>query len=69
MLEQLDPTFFTKKIKLVRHAHAKYDLSLLIRHGFLAEYEQRQGKPIFDGVEAVLSFMGEGRTQGVLQRQ
>tara|TARA_R110002096_G_scaffold203468_2_gene388670 strand:+ start:2601 stop:3443 length:843 start_codon:yes stop_codon:yes gene_type:complete len=63
VLEQLDPTFFTKKIKLVRHAHATHDLSLLIRRGFLREYEERQGKPRFDGVDAVLSFMGEGRTQ------
>lgn len=62
VLQHFDAEFFTKKIKLVRHADATRDLSPLIRLGFLREYEERQGKPIFDGIDAVLSFMGEGRT-------
>ncbi|MCR9247057.1 MAG: GIY-YIG nuclease family protein [bacterium] len=63
VLAQFDSEFLEKKIKLVRHASSAYDLPLIERRGFMREYEERQRLPVFDRVDGILSFMGEGRTR------
>lgn len=63
VLRELDDEIWAKRVKLVRHASADYDLSLVERKGFLREYEERQGKPVFKDTDVILSFLGEGRSR------
>ncbi len=48
-----------RKVKLVRHKDARFDLETLFSNGDLDRYQQFQGKPIFDGCTQIVSFIGE----------
>ena len=50
------------KAKLVRHQHARYG-SELYKRGWFEPYQRFQGKPIFDGCDYVVSFVGAGQTR------
>lgn len=63
ILRACDDQIWGQRVKLLRHASADYDLSLVERSGFLREYEERQGKPILDRTDVVLSFLGERGSQ------
>lgn len=44
--------------KLVRHQDKRYDVHDLLRRGWLEAYQRFQSKPIFDGQDFVVSFVG-----------
>jgi hypothetical protein len=46
------------RCKLVRHQDARYDVHDLVRRGWMDAYQARQARPIFDGIEFVISFVG-----------
>lgn len=48
------------KAKLVRHQDARFDVPALIRDGWFDLYQQLQKKPIFDGCNQLVSFVGDG---------
>lgn len=48
-----------RRVKLVRHKDARFDLEELLRQGWLERYQQFQGGTIFDGCEQIISFIGE----------
>lgn len=50
------------KSKLVRHQDARFDLDELYRSGWLETYQAFQGKPVFDGCERIVSFIGMAGT-------
>lgn len=62
LLRAFGPHIWDSKIKLVRHADARIDVHELHRLGFLDDYERRQAKPVFEGAEYILSFLGERGT-------
>lgn len=47
------------RVKLVRHADARFDLEEIVRKGWLERYQQYQGKPIFDKCDQIVAFVGE----------
>ena len=63
LLRTFGPNIWGARIKLVRHADARLDVHELRRRGFLDDYERRQGKPVFEGAEYILSFVGERGTR------
>lgn len=56
------------KSKLVRHldTRKRYDVHDLLRRGWLEAYQSFQPKPIFHGVDYVVSFIGTGKRQARL---
>ncbi|MBK9090190.1 MAG: GIY-YIG nuclease family protein [Holophagales bacterium] len=48
----------TGKVKLVRHQDSRWDVHELLRSGWLETYQRFQGKPVFDGLEYIVSFVG-----------
>jgi hypothetical protein len=44
--------------KLVRHQDSRLDVHDLLRRGWFEAYQARQSKPIFDGCEFIVSFVG-----------
>lgn len=63
VLKQLDATIWDSRIKLVRHADSRFDLDRILKSGFFPEYEARQSRPVFHGVDYILSFFGERGTR------
>ena len=52
------------KVKLVRHKDARCDLYEQYRknHSWFLDYQSSQGKPVFRGVDYIVSFIGEEGT-------
>ena len=50
------------RAKLVRHQDQRYDVHELLRSGWLETYQSYQSKPVFSGVEYIISFVGVGGT-------
>lgn len=44
--------------KLVRHQDSRYDVHDLLRRGWLEAYQGYQSRPVFDGCEFIVSFVG-----------
>lgn len=44
--------------KLVRHQDSRWDVHDLLRRGWFETYQARQSKPVFDGCEYIVSFVG-----------
>ncbi len=51
---------FKGRTKLVRHLDSRYDVHDLLRRDWLEAYQNYQKKPVFDGVDHVISFVGLG---------
>jgi hypothetical protein len=49
-----------KKSKLVRHQDDRFDIPALIREGWFELYQSLQARPVFDGCEQLISFVGDG---------
>jgi hypothetical protein len=49
-----------KKSKLVRHQDARFDIPGLIREGWFDLYQSLQARPVFNGCEQIVSFIGDG---------
>ena len=52
--------------KLVRHQDKRYDVHDLLRRGWLEAYQCFQSKPVFDGQDFVVSFVGTEGTKARL---
>jgi hypothetical protein len=50
------------RFKLVRHQQSGADLHDLLRRGSLDAYQSFQNRPVFDNVDFIVSFIGDGRT-------
>ena len=50
------------KVKLIRHADARWDLDQLLRSGHFDEYQTRQGNDVFN-CDHIVSFLGEEGTR------
>jgi hypothetical protein len=48
-----------KHVKLVRHKKSRRDLENLRTEGWLDTYQKYQSKPVFDGCEQIVAFLGE----------
>jgi hypothetical protein len=59
-LQGLDPT---KRIKLVRHQDGRWDMQEFLRRGWLETYQSYQARPVFDGLDAIVVFVGVGGTK------
>ena len=53
----------SKNIKVVRHRDSRYDLGELYRLGQIEIYQALQSKPVFDGAEYIVSFLGVENTK------
>lgn len=51
------------KAKLVRHKDARYDVHNLLRDGWFEAYQSYQSKPVFHGLQQIVSFVGVGGTR------
>jgi len=49
--------------KLVRHQTPRYDVHDLMRRGWLEYYQATQSRPVFDGCDRIVSFIGTGGTK------
>jgi len=49
----------TKRAKLVRHKDSRFDVEGLRDSGWLEVYQKYQSKPIFDGCDYIVVFIGE----------
>jgi len=47
-----------RKIKLVRHQDDRLNLAAVREAGYLELYQSYQSKPVFDGCDAIVSFLG-----------
>ena len=47
------------RVKLVRHKDARWDVDSLRRQGWFDLYQQYQSKPVFDGCDQIIAFVGE----------
>jgi hypothetical protein len=54
------------RAKLVRHQDKRYDVHDLLRRGWLDAYQSFQSRPVFHGLDSVVSFVGVGGTQARL---
>jgi hypothetical protein len=63
VLRGFDPN---RPTKLVRHQDARYDLHDLMRRGWLDAYQAFQSRPVFDGCERIVSFIGTKGTKARL---
>lgn len=52
--------------KLVRHQDKRWDSQRLLREGWLETYQSFQGKPVFDDLDYIISFVGIGGTRARL---
>jgi hypothetical protein len=52
-----------KQCKLVRHQDSRYDVLDLQRRGWLETYQSFQSRPVFDGLDSIVSFVGVGGTR------
>lgn len=68
MLDLLERCGFDRscRAKLVRHQSKKYDIQELIRKGWLDAYQQFQTRPIFKGLDCIVSFVGFDGTKARL---
>lgn len=48
-----------KRVKFVRHLQRDIDIEEIVRSGWIETYQQYQGSPVFDGCDAIVSFVGE----------
>lgn len=48
-----------KRVKLVRHKDSRLDLEALRSAGWFETYQQFQAKPVFDGCDQIVAFIGE----------
>lgn len=53
----------SRPAKLVRHQWAKGDIRNLVIHGWLDAYQSYQSRPVFDGCEYIVSFVGTEGTR------
>lgn len=56
----------TQRFKLVRHQTNELDLEDYLRRGWFDAYQAFQGRPVFDDVDFIVSFIGAGRTRARL---
>jgi hypothetical protein len=56
----------SKKAKAVRHKDPRYDAHDMLRRGWLEAYQRFQSKPVFDGLDYVVSFIADGGTRARL---
>jgi hypothetical protein len=49
----------SKRVKLVRHKDSRFDLEVLKSAGWFDTYQKYQSKPIFDGCDQIVAFIGE----------
>lgn len=56
----------TRPTKFVRHQDKRWDVHDLLRRGWLETYQAYQGRPVFDGCERIVSFIGAGGTKARL---
>jgi hypothetical protein len=54
------------RIKLVRHKDARHDLEDVWRKNLISLYQSYQSRPIFDGVQYVVSFIGMSQSKARL---
>ncbi len=54
-----------KAVKLVRHPYNKPDVKEIYDKGFIEDYQQEQGKPVFDKCDYILSFLGTNNTNAI----
>ena len=47
------------RVKLVRHKDARWDIDSRRRQGLFDVYQQYQSKPVFDGCDQIVAFVGE----------
>ncbi len=68
MLDLLEMYGFDRscRAKLVRHQSKKYDIQELFRKGWLDAYQQFQTRPIFRGLDCIVSFVGFDGTKAKL---
>ena len=48
-----------KRVKLVRHKDSRVDLEALRSAGWFDTYQKFQARPVFDGCEQIVAFLGE----------
>lgn len=63
-LKGFDPT---KRVRLVRHQDARWDMQELLRRGWLETYQAFQARPVFDDLDSIVSFVGVGGTRARLE--
>ena len=49
----------SKRVKLIRHKDARFDLEELRGAGWFETYQKFQSKPVFDGCDQIIVFLGE----------
>lgn len=52
-----------KRVRLVRHQDARWDMQDFLQRGWLQTYQSLQARPVFDGLESIVSFVGVGGTR------
>lgn len=57
----------SKRFKLVRHRDANLDLDDFLRRGWLQTYQAFQTRPVFDGLDYIVSFVGVAGTGARLE--
>jgi hypothetical protein len=65
-LLQLQGFDLNQKFKLVRHQTNELDLQDYLRRGWFDAYQAFQGRPVFDDVDFIVSFIGAERTRARL---
>ena len=48
-----------KRVKLIRHKDARWNVDALRKEGWFETYQQYQSKPVFDGCDRIVVFIGE----------
>ncbi len=54
------------RAKVVRHQDKRYDVHDLLRRGWLDAYQMFQSRPVFDGLDSIVSFVGLSGTRARL---
>jgi hypothetical protein len=54
------------RAKLVRHEDKRYPPAELLRHDWLEAYQSFQARPVFDGLDYIVSFVG-GMSRALLK--
>ena len=57
------------KTKLVRHQDQRFDVSRLYRAGQFETYQSLQSRPVFEGAQRLVSFLGRPGYHGPLRRR
>ena len=55
-----------RRIKLVRHQDSRFDLRMYYQRGWLDYYQAWQGRPVFDAVDLIVSFLGDRGARSLL---